>query len=30
MSPFGLARQLGIDRGSAQKYVERYFQRYPA
>ena len=29
MSPFGLARQLGIDRGSAQKYVERYFQRYP-
>ena len=29
MSPFGLARQLGIDRTSAQKYVERYFQRYP-
>ena len=29
MSPFGLARQLGIDRGSAQKYVERYFTRYP-
>jgi DNA polymerase I len=29
MSPFGLARQLGIDRGSAQKYVERYFARYP-
>jgi len=29
MSPFGLARNLGIDRGSAQKYVERYFQRYP-
>ena len=29
MSPFGLARQLGIDRGSAQRYVERYFQRYP-
>ena len=29
MSPFGLARQLGIDRGSAQSYVERYFQRYP-
>jgi DNA polymerase-1 len=29
MSPFGLARQLGIDRRSAQKYVERYFQRYP-
>ena len=29
MSPFGLARNLGIDRGSAQTYVERYFQRYP-
>ena len=29
MSPFGLARQLGIDRGAAQSYVERYFQRYP-
>jgi DNA polymerase I len=29
MSPFGLARQLGIDRSSAQKYVERYFARYP-
>jgi DNA polymerase I len=29
MSPFGLARNLGIDRGSAQKYVERYFRRYP-
>jgi DNA polymerase I len=29
MSPFGLARNLGIDRGSAQRYVERYFQRYP-
>ncbi|HTW39125.1 MAG TPA: DNA polymerase I [Steroidobacteraceae bacterium] len=29
MSPFGLARQLGIDRGSAQQYVERYFARYP-
>ena len=29
MSPFGLARNLGIDRTSAQKYVERYFQRYP-
>jgi DNA polymerase-1 len=29
MSPFGLARQLGIDRGSAQRYVERYFARYP-
>ena len=29
MSPFGLARNLGIDRRSAAKYVERYFQRYP-
>ncbi len=29
MSPFGLARQLGIERGAAQKYVERYFARYP-
>lgn len=29
MSAFGLARQLGIDRGSAQRYVETYFQRYP-
>jgi DNA polymerase-1 len=29
MSPFGLARNLGIDRGAAQAYVERYFQRYP-
>ena len=29
MSPFGLARQLGIDRGAAQKYVEVYFARYP-
>jgi len=29
MSPFGLARQLGIDRTSAQQYVERYFTRYP-
>ncbi|HEX4268047.1 MAG TPA: DNA polymerase I [Steroidobacteraceae bacterium] len=29
MSPFGLARQLGIQRGAAQSYVERYFQRYP-
>jgi DNA polymerase-1 len=29
MSPFGLARNLGIERGAAQQYVERYFQRYP-
>ena len=29
MSAFGLARNLGIERGAAQRYVERYFQRYP-
>jgi DNA polymerase-1 len=29
MSAFGLARQLGIDRGAAQEYVDRYFARYP-
>jgi DNA polymerase-1 len=29
MSAFGLAKQLGIDRGSAQKYVDLYFERYP-
>nr|MBA3732005.1 DNA polymerase I [Gammaproteobacteria bacterium] len=29
MSAFGLARQLGIDRGAAQDYVNRYFDRYP-
>jgi DNA polymerase-1 len=29
MSAFGLARQLGIDRGSAQNYVDLYFARYP-
>jgi DNA polymerase-1 len=29
MSAFGLARQLGIERGAAQNYVERYFTRYP-
>ena len=29
MSAFGLARQLGIERGAAQSYVERYFARYP-
>jgi DNA polymerase-1 len=29
MSPFGLARQLGIERSAAASYVERYFQRYP-
>lgn len=29
MSAFGLARQLGIPRGEAQQYVDRYFERYP-
>jgi len=29
MSAFGLARQLGIERGAAQDYVDRYFRRYP-
>ena len=29
MSAFGLARQLGIGRDEAQKYVELYFARYP-
>jgi len=29
MSAFGLARQLGIERGAAQKYVDLYFERYP-
>jgi DNA polymerase-1 len=29
MSAFGLARQLGIARGDAQKYMDLYFERYP-
>ena len=29
MSAFGLARQLGIGRGEAQEYMNRYFARYP-
>ncbi len=29
MSAFGLARQLGIERGAAQQYVDLYFARYP-
>jgi DNA polymerase I len=29
MSAFGLARQLGIARGEAQSYIQRYFERYP-
>src|SRR5690606_7432650 len=30
MSPYGLARQLRIERSAAKDYVDRYFQRYPA
>jgi DNA polymerase-1 len=29
MSAFGLGRQLGIERGAAQEYVDLYFARYP-
>ena len=29
MSAFGLARQLGVERGEAQRYIDLYFQRYP-
>ena len=29
MSAFGLAKQLGIERGQAQSYVDLYFERYP-
>lgn len=29
MSAFGLARQLGIERQDAQRYLELYFERYP-
>jgi DNA polymerase-1 len=29
MSAYGLGRQLGIDRGQAQTYVDLYFERYP-
>ena len=29
MSAFGLAKQLGIERGQAQTYVDLYFERYP-
>lgn len=30
MSAFGLSNQLGIGRAEAQKYMDLYFQRYPA
>lgn len=29
MSAFGLAQQLGVERGTAQAYIERYFARFP-
>ncbi len=29
ISPFGLARQLGIAQGEARAYIEAYFERYP-
>ena len=29
MSAFGLAKQLGIPRGEAQHYMDKYFERYP-
>ncbi len=30
MSAFGLAKQIGVGRGEAQDYINRYFARYPA
>jgi len=29
MSAFGLAKQIGADRKTAEQYIERYFKRYP-
>lgn len=29
MSAFGLARQINVDRGEAQRYIDVYFDRYP-
>jgi len=29
MGAFGLAQQLGIERGAAQQFIDRYFARYP-
>ena len=28
LSPFGLAQQLGIDKGDAKRYIDAYFERY--
>jgi len=29
MSPYGLSRELGISEGDAEKYIQKYFERYP-
>jgi len=29
MSSFGLSKQLGVDKKSAEEYINRYFERYP-
>ncbi|MDH5247214.1 MAG: DNA polymerase I, partial [Betaproteobacteria bacterium] len=29
MGAFGLAQQLGVERGAAQQFIDRYFQKYP-
>ena len=29
MGAFGLAQQLGIERGAAQQFIDQYFQKYP-
>ena len=29
MSAFGLAKQLGIDRGEAEQYIDHYFKKFP-
>jgi len=29
ISPFGLARQLGIEQGEARAYIDAYFEKYP-
>ena len=30
ISPFGLAQNLGIEQGEAKRYIDTYFERYPA